>query len=120
MEIKNYYYEEIEDCKGVINELNKQIEFIKETFPLAFEEGNAENCLDTLAVVKKKILQLEGTTFLGDLMKVEEKMQELFLRAMEGDVKPYDPLRKKETRKDYLELGWTEEELDRMIASMMR
>lgn len=110
----------VADERLVSETLRNQLDYLYETLPNSFVEWNQDNCLKERDEVEKLYTTFTLKKDLHSLLTFENALMVLQTKAFESDMcapinEQIGAERKQLTREDFLQMGFTESQLDRAI-----
>lgn len=110
----------VADERLVSETLRNQLDYLYATLPNSFVEWNQDNCLKERDEVEKLYTAFTLKKDLHSLLTFENALMVLQTKAFESDMcapinEQIGAERKQLTREDFLQMGFTESQLDRAI-----
>lgn len=119
---KDYICVEPTEIGEVLQCLEEQVKFIEEKYPNAFADWNEDNCIDKKNHIRQMMNDFYINRNMSALLEIENQILELFKESVSADIMIVEEDANGNcslTRKDFLRMGYTPAQLDRIGRSFL-
>ena len=112
----NYECATQEQAHEICECLRSQLEYIHESFPNVFIKDNEDNLIKTSEEIKARITEFYVNRDMNSMIDIENRLLELLDASFSANLVYVEPSEQGYvlTRKHFLEMGYTNEQLKRM------